>query len=82
MLKTTFQKEGQKALIYDDFRKFPYTNFQSGIINNLNSHNSGQYCSLKNSFVEVLEKHAPKKIKIIRGNQNPHANETLRSAIM
>ena len=37
---------------------------------------------MKKSFDEVLDKHAPKKIKIIRGNQNPYVNETLRSAIM
>ena len=68
-LQATFQKEVPKTLIYSDFRKFT------------NLHNSGEYCSLKESFLEVLGKHPPKKI-IFLNNQKPHNNETLRSVTM
>ena len=37
---------------------------------------------MEKSFVEVLDKHAPKKRKILRGNHKPHVNKTLHSAIM
>ena len=37
---------------------------------------------MEESFVEVFDKHAPKKWKILRGTQKPHVNKTLHSAIM
>ena len=33
-------------------------------------------------FIDKLNKHAPKKIKLFRGNQKSHVNKVLRSAIM
>ena len=52
------------------------------MISQLNSRNSDEYCTLEKSFVEVLDKFAaPKMRKIFRGNQKPHVNETLSSAI-
>ena len=68
-LQAAFQKEVPKTLIYGDFRKFT------------NLRNSGEYCSLKKSFLEVLDKHPPNKI-IFLNNQKPHNNETLRSVTM
>ena len=82
MIKTTFQKDEPKTLIYRDFRKLTNTNFQHELIRNLNSRNLDEYCIIEKSFIEALEKHAPKKRKILRNNQKPHVNETLRSAIM
>ena len=32
--------------------------------------------------METLDKHAPKKTKIFRGNHKPHINKTLRKAIL
>ena len=34
------------------------------------------------NFVSILDKHAPKKTKILRGNQKPHFNKNLRKQIM
>ena len=70
ILQTAFQKEE------------PNTNFQSELICKLNSRKSYEYCTFEKSFVEVLDKHAPKKRKILRGNHNLHVNKTLHSAIM
>ena len=33
-------------------------------------------------FIDKLNKHAPKKTKLFRGNQKRHVNKGLRSAIM
>ena len=85
ILKTTFQREEPKILIFRDFKKITYTDFQSQLNLNLsepNSRNSYKYCTFDKSFVEVLDKHAPKKRKILRGNHKPHVNKTLHSAIM
>ena len=40
------------------------------------------YESFENVFVIVLDRHAPRKTKILRGNQKPHAAKNLRKAIM
>ena len=32
--------------------------------------------------MKVLNTHAPKKVKILRGNRKPHYNKNLRKAIM
>ena len=82
ILKTTFQKEEPKILIYHDFKKITFTDFQSELINELNSRNLYEYCAFEKSFVEVLNNHAPKKRKILRGNQKPDVNKTLHSATM
>ena len=39
ILKTTFQKEGTKTLIYRDFKKVTYTDFQSELNLNLSEPN-------------------------------------------
>ena len=81
ILKTTFQTEELKILIYRYFKKITYTDFQSELISELNSRNSNEYCAFEESFVEGLDKHAPKKRNILRGNYKLHVNKTLHSAI-
>ena len=67
ILKTTFQKEETKILIYRDFKKVTYTDFQSELNLNLsepNSRNLYEYCTFE------------------KGNHKPYVNKTLHSAIM
>ena len=40
------------------------------------------YLEFGKNFKEALDKHAPKKTKIFRGNHKPQINKTLRKAIM
>ena len=40
------------------------------------------YSKLEKEFIDTLNKHAPKKNKLFRGNQKPHVNKVLYSAIM
>ena len=40
------------------------------------------FTSIENNFVIVLNQQAPKKSEVFRGNQKPHLNKSLRSAIM
>ena len=63
ILKTAFQKEEAKTLIYHYFKNFTYIDFQSELITKPNSRNSYEYCTLEKSFVEVLDMHALKKRK-------------------
>ena len=40
------------------------------------------YESFENVFVTVLDRHAPRKTKILRGNQKPHVDKNFRKAIV
>ena len=40
------------------------------------------YSKFEKEFIDTLNKHAPKKTKLFRGNQKPHINKVLCSAIM
>ena len=40
------------------------------------------YEKFEKTFVNVLNAHAPKKTKVLRGNQKPHVNKNLCKAIM
>ena len=40
------------------------------------------HAAFEKNFVSILDKHAPKKTKILRGNQKPHFNKNLRKQIM
>ena len=40
------------------------------------------YSKFEKEFIDTLNKHALKKTKLVHGNQKPHVNKVLRSAIM
>ena len=40
------------------------------------------YSKLEKEFINTLKKHVPKKTKLFRSNQKPHANKVLCSAVM
>ena len=40
------------------------------------------HTAFENNFISILNEHAPKKTKILRGNQKPHFNKNLRKQIM
>ena len=56
-------------------------NFQSNLLLNIGDERNN-YLQFEKSFVETLDKHAPKKIKIFRRNHKPHINKTLNKEIM
>ena len=78
MLKTCFKREESKIFIYRDYKNFDNTGFRMDLENKL------EEC-LKNfekTFVNVLDAHAPRKTKVLHGNQKPHVDKNLRKAIM
>ena len=40
------------------------------------------YENFEKTFVNVLDAHAPRKTKVLRGNHKPHVDKNLRKAIM
>ena len=80
-MKTIFKCEEPKKLIYRNYSNFSQKDFQSDLLLNIGD-GKNNYLEFEKNFVETLNKHAPKKTKIFRGNHKPHINKTLRKAIM
>ena len=51
-------------------------------MNNLKEHSPKDHEDFENIFVSTLNKHAPLKTVVVRGNNKPHMNKNLRRAIM
>ena len=81
MLKTTFQQTKPKRLIYRDYKNPKFANFKSDLQEALQSC-KGSYDAFDDYFTSSLNKHAPKKKKVLWGNEKPHMKKNLRPAIM
>ena len=69
ILKTKFEKFEPKKLIYRNFKQFDSVQFKLDICNNMSAVRT--HAAFEGNFVSILDKHAPKKTKILRGNKNP-----------
>ena len=67
MMKTTFEKEQSKILIYRDYKSFNFNSFKSELLS-IFHHNNVSFTSFDNNFENVLIKQATKKPKVFRGN--------------
>ena len=81
VIKTIFKCEEPKKLIYRNYSNFSQKDFQNELLLNIGDENNN-YLEFEKNFVETLNKHAPKKTKIFRGNHKPHINKILRKTIM
>ena len=81
ILKTTFEKEESKKFAYRNYKQFQWETFEKDLTSSLRNCN-GKYENYEQNFIEVLNTHAPKKVKILRGNHKPHHYKNLRKAIM
>ena len=81
MLKTTFEKEESKKVTYRNYKEFQWENFEKDLTSSLRNCN-GEYENYEQNFIRVLNRNAPKKVKMLRRNHKPHYNKNLRKAIM
>ena len=58
-----------------------FENFEEDLSEALKECNNS-YENFEDAFKISLDKHAPQKKKLLRGNHKPHVNKTLRKAIM
>ena len=79
MMKTKLALEEPKRLVY--FKSFSNDYFEEEVSSKLDLNNK-DYAVFKDNFVNVLNKHAPKKTKFFRGDHKPHVSKTLRLTIM
>ena len=81
MRKTTFEKKEPKKYTYCNYKQFQWENFEKDLTSSLRNCN-GEYENYEQNFIKVLNTHAPKKVKILKGNHKPHYKKNLRKAIM
>ena len=78
MLKTFFfQKNGPKRLVYRDYTSFQKDLFLTDLSNSIE--NSQCYEAFES---KTVNKHAPRKTKLLRGSHKPHVSKKLRKEIM
>ena len=84
VMKTKFEKLKPKEVTYRDYKNFEDRDFKHDLIKELknNTESDKQYELFENIFLKVLDKYAPLKKKIIRGNHAQYMNTKLRKAMM
>ena len=75
VLKQYFPKPKPKIVNYRDYRNFRNDEFRAELDNI-------EYQHFLNIFIEILNKHAPMKIKYLRANQGKFMTKGLDKAIM
>ena len=80
MLKTSFQKNERKRLVYRDYTFFSQDSFST---NQSNSNENYQcYEAFETKKIKPLDKHAPRKTNLVRGNHKPHVSKKPRKGMM
>ena len=80
MLKRCFKREESKHFIYRNYKNFNDTYFRMDLENKLEKCPK-HHENFEKTFVNVLDAHAPRKTKVLRGNHKPHVDKNLRKAI-
>ena len=76
ILKTKLEMFEPNKSIYRNFKQYDSDQSKLDIFNSMSAMRT--HADFENNFVSILDKHAPRKTNILRGNQNPHFNENLR----
>lgn len=82
MFKTTYTKTPPKVIKYRCYKHFSKSAFECDIIEKMKtSANPSSYSLFQNILQQTLDKHAPFKTKIARGNNKSFITKDLRKAI-
>ena len=82
VLKTTFSKNKPKEPFYRDYKKLNFSDFNNELKNIFSRNTVGSCYQFEQIFLNVLDKHAPMKRKLLRANYSSYMSKPLRKAIM
>ena len=82
VLKTSIPKGNPREITYRDYKKFDSLKFNNELKNVLAIENIDNCTMFDEKFLEVLDKHAPLKKKLLRANHASYVSKALRKAIM
>ena len=80
MLKTSFQKNEPKRLVYTDYTSFSQDSFSTNQSNSIENSQSSE--AFETKPVKLLDKDAQRKTKLLRGNHKPHVSKKPRKDTM
>ena len=76
-LKTTFSKNKPKELFYRDYKKFNFSDFNDKSKTIFSRNTVGSCYQFDQIFLNVLDKHAPMKRKLLRANHSSFISKPL-----
>ena len=82
VLKTSIPKGNPRQITYKDYKKFDSLKFNNELKNALSIENIDNCIKFDEKFLEVLDKQAPLKRKLLRANHVSYVSKSLRKAIM
>ena len=82
ILRKTISKGNSKKMFYRDYKRFDQKKFETELKLKLNSQTNLSYSTFQAVFLEILNKIAPVKVKVLRFNNNAFMTKSLRKAIM
>ena len=80
MVKTQYTKPPPIEIVYRNYNNFKESSFLTDLHYFL-KYGINFYHNFEKIFVDVLNKHAPRKTKFLRDNHKPHLTKELRKAI-
>ena len=80
--KTGIPKRNPRQITYRDYKKFDSLKFNNELKNVLTIENIDNCTKFDEKFLEVLDKHAPLKKKLLRANHASYVSKALRKAII
>ena len=82
VFKTSIPKGNPRQITYRDYKKFDSLKFNNELKNVLTIENIDNCTKFDEKFLEVLNKHAPLKKKLLRANHVSNVSKALRKSIM
>ena len=82
VLKLQLSKAKAKEISYRNFRDFKEDNFNLDLQNRFSAEPIEEYATFEKVFLDVINRHAPLKKKVVRANHAPYITKTLKKAIM
>ena len=82
ILKASFKEASPKEIFYRDYKHFKSEDFKKELSTKLGGLVIKDYGLFENTFLEILNLHAPVKKKFLRANHAPYMTKALRKAIM
>ena len=77
VLKTSIPKGNPRQITYRDYKKFDSLKFNNELKNVLTIENIDNCTKFDEKFLEVLDKHAPLKKKLLRANHASYVFKAL-----
>ena len=82
VLKTTFSKNKPRKIVYRNYKYFTSQNFNNELEFVFSKENIDSCSKFNQTFLNILNKHAPLKKKQLRANHASYVSKSMRKAIM